>query len=259
LVDLHTHILPGVDDGAATLEDSLAMARMALADGITTIVATPHRNAWTYHAELADAQRRLAEVQQACDREGLTVRLLLGGEAYIAPDLADQVRDGLALTINGGRYLLVEWPFDEYPIYTERAIFDLQLRGIVPVMAHAERYRAVQRDLHRLDPLVERGVPIQVTASSLLGEFGPVVQRTAEALLVHDLAHIIASDSHAVDRRAPVLSAGRAAAAALVGQDRARALVEETPQAIVDDRTIELPAPKRSTRKPFWAFWRSGE
>ncbi len=258
MIDLHNHILPGVDDGASDLDDALAMARLARDDGITTIVATPHRNLWSYHAEPADARRRLAELRQACAGAGCDVELLLGGEAYVAPDLAEQVRRGLALTINDGRYLLVEWPYDLYPPYSDQAIFELQVRGIVPIVAHAERYRVVRRNIHFLAPLVERGVIVQVTAGSLLGEAGPEVQRVAEALLVEGLAQVLATDSHSVTRRPPVLSAARDRAEDLVGAERAHALVGDVPRQILENRPVELPAPKVRRTKGFWTFWRSG-
>src|SRR5438105_3274180 len=189
VIDLHTHILPGVDDGARTIEESVEMARVARADGIATMVATPHRNAWSYCAEPADGERRLAEVVAACAEAGLDLRLLLGSEAYIAPDLTEQVRAGQAWPINSGRYLLVEWPYEQYPVYSEQVLFDLQVKGFCPVIAHPERYRIVRRDVNVLAPLVERGIVVQVTANSLLGQAGPEVQRVAEALVVQNLAH----------------------------------------------------------------------
>jgi protein-tyrosine phosphatase len=258
VIDLHTHLLPGVDDGAGTLAEAVAMARLAAADGVTTIVATPHRNPWSYRADRADAERRLEEVRRACQCEGIAVRLLLGGESYIAPDLPEQLETGLALTINGSRYLLIEWPLAEYPPYSDQVIFELQVRGIIPVVAHAERYRFVQRDPQGLARQVERGVLAQVTASSLLGEFGPRVRRASEDLLTRGLAHLIASDSHGPERRAPVLSRARARAAELVGEGRARALVEDVPRAIINDERVDLPPPVLPKPRPFWMFWRVG-
>ncbi len=258
MVDLHSHILPGVDDGAATLADALAMARAARDDGIATVVATPHRNPWAYRADRADAERRLDEVRVACRQEGIEITLLLGGESHIAPDLVDQVERGAAITINGGRFLLVEWPYEQYPEYSEQVIFDLQVHGIVPIVAHAERYRFVRRDPNYLATLIERGVVVQVTASSLLGEFGPDIRKLTEILLTHGLAHVIATDSHSVDRRAPTLSAARDRAAELVGEDCARAMVADVPSQVVDNHSFDLPPPKPYRPQPFWAFWRSG-
>jgi protein-tyrosine phosphatase len=257
LIDLHTHILPGVDDGAEDLASSVAMARMARADGISTIVATPHRNPWSYCAEPEHARQLLESVRDACRAADCDVEILLGAEAHIAPDLPDQLRQGIALTINASRYLLIEWPVDLWPSYTDHVIFDLQVRGIVPIIAHAERYRVVQRDTRFLVPLVERGVVVQVTAGSLLGDAGPETRKVAETMLADNLAHLLASDSHSVIRRPPVLSAARARSRAIVGEERARAMVEAVPRAILDNRPLSLPAPNPSRSRPFWAFWRS--
>ncbi len=258
MIDLHSHIIPGVDDGAATVDDALEMARVARDDGITTVVATPHRNPWSYREDRVDAERRLEEVRLACRREGVELQLLLGGEAYISPDLVEQVESGLALTINGSRYLLIEWPYEHYPPYSERVLFELQVHGIVPIIAHAERYRIIRRDPFYLVTLIERGVLVQVTASGLLGEFGPEIQRTTEMLVAGRLAHVIASDSHGVDRRPPRLSAARDRAVTLVGEPAARAMVSDIPRRIIENEPIELPAPKPRKPQPFWAFWRSG-
>jgi protein-tyrosine phosphatase len=258
LIDIHNHILPGVDDGAETIEESLAMARVYRDDGVTTVVATPHRNSWTYHDPPSDARRRLAELQEYLQNADCDIQLLLGGEAFIAPDLAEQVKNGLALTINGGRYLLVEWAIDQFPAYADEAIFDLRVHGIVPIIAHAERYRAVQRNVDSLAPLVRRGAMVQVTAGSLTGESGATSRRAAEQILNANLGHVVATDSHSVRRRPPILTAARMRAEELIGSERARSLVVDVPRKIIDNLPIELPEPNERNPKRFWAFWRSG-
>jgi protein-tyrosine phosphatase len=174
----------------------------------------------------------------------------------MAPDLPEQVRRGQVWTINGGRYLLVEWPYDQYPPYSEQVLFDLQIKGICPIVAHPERYRIVRRDASALAPLVERGIVVQLTASSLLGEAGPEVQRTAEALLARNLAHLLASDAHSPTRRPPVLRAARDRASELVGEARAQSMIQDVPDQILENRTLELPPPKLQPSRSFWEFWR---
>jgi protein-tyrosine phosphatase len=129
--------------------------------------------------------------------------------------------------------------------------------GIVPIIAHAERYYFVQKNVRFLVPLIERGVAVQVTAGSLLGDAGPSVQRTAEKLIVDNLAHVLASDSHSVDRRPPMLRAARDRASDLVGESKARAMVVDVPRAIVDNLPLELPVPRPDRPRQFWEFWRS--
>lgn len=256
MIDLHNHILPGVDDGASSVAESVELARLARADGVATIVATPHRNAWTYHADRADAEGRLEGLRATCREAAVEINLLLGGEAYIAPDLADQVQSGLALTMNGGRYLLVEWPVDQYPAWSDEAIFRLQVRGFCPIIAHAERYRFVQRELDRLAGLVERGALVQITAASLLGDAGDGARHAAERLLRRGLAHVIATDSHGPTHRPPLLSPARERASEIVGEARAWALVRDVPLQVVDNLTVDLPPAAPPPSKPFWSFWK---
>lgn len=256
MIDLHNHILPGVDDGAVTLADAVAIAQVACADGIHGIVATPHRRPDKYTAPPAEAAKLLDEVRTSAREAGLTLDLYLGGEAYIAPDLVTQVQSGMALTINGGRYLLVEWPLHEFPRFSEEVVFELQVRGIVPIIAHPERYRFVQQDLSRLAGFVERGALVQITAGSLFSTLNRGYRKTAEALLTHGLAHVIASDSHNVGRRPPILSRARERASELVGPERARAMVEDVPRQIVENRPVDLPEAVVRARRSFWSFWK---
>lgn len=256
MIDLHNHILPGVDDGASSTLEAVELARLARADGVATIVATPHRNAWTYREDRADAEARLTDLRLACRDVGVEMGLLLGGEAFIAPDLADQVQSGLALTLNNGRYLLVEWPVDQYPSWSDEAIFTLQVRGICPIVAHAERYRFVQREPDRLARLVERGVLVQITAASVLGDAGEAARHSAELLLRRGLAHVIATDSHGPTHRPPLLSPARERAREIVGEDRAWALVRDVPGQVVENLPVDVPPAVSRPPKSFWSFWK---
>jgi len=258
MIDLHTHILPGFDDGAQTLEDALAMARVAVADGITTLAATPHNMEWPpdgYHQ--ADVESATARLQAAFSQAGLTLKLVPGVEAYIVPDLVGQLESKQAFPLNGARYLLVELPLSAYPTYTEQALFAVQVRGYVPLLAHPERNAVILEDPAILERLVERGILAQVTAGSLLGEFGRAVQDLARTLLEHKMIHVIASDAHAADRRRPALSAAVAVAAGIVGQASAKAMVTTTPEAILRGETfyIDSPRPYKRGRRWFWQQW----
>ena len=192
------------------------------------------------------------------DSELAEVRRLADHALSIAPDLAEQIKSGLALTINGSRYLMVEWAIDQFPAYADHAIFDLRVHGIVPIIAHAERYRAVQRSVDSLATLVRRGALVQVTAGSLAGESGPGPRRAAERILLANLGHVLATDSHSIQRRPPILATAWARAAELIGTERASALVVDVPRQIIDNRPIDVPDPVEHESRPFWAFWRSG-
>jgi protein-tyrosine phosphatase len=240
VIDLHAHILPGLDDGAQTIEDSVSMARTALADGIVTIAATPHVRD-DYPTSADEMERATAEVRRALARDGIELELLTGGE--IALDrlgLLDQT--ALArFTLGGtGSCLLLEFPYYGWPLELETRVFELHAKGFAVVLAHPERNADVQAAPARLERLVERGVLVQLTSSSLDGRLGRASRKAAFELLERGLAHLVASDAHAPDVRA----VGMRSAAAAVGDDAlARWLTVDVPAAIVSgDDVPERPA-----------------
>jgi protein-tyrosine phosphatase len=253
MIDLHAHILPAVDDGPVNLGEALAMARLAAADGVRTVAATPHSGDWQPPLSAAALRSRVAQLQAELDREGVAVTVVMGMEVYLDPDTAWRAVQGSALCLGETNYLLVELPLHEYPSYTEQALFELQARGFRPILAHPERNAVLAREPARLAPLVERGILAQVTAGSLAGRFGRHVLAAAELMLEHRLVHIIASDAHGFGSRSPVMSVGVAAAAALVGAERARAMVTTIPAAILAGQAVitEPPTPL-TTRRRSW-------
>jgi protein-tyrosine phosphatase len=253
MIDLHAHILPAVDDGPVNMEEALAMARLAAADGIRTMVATPHSGDWQPALSATSLRSRVVQLQAVLDREAVALTVVMGMEVYLDPDTAWRAVQGSALCLGETKYLLVELPLHEYPSYTEQALFELQARGFRPILAHPERNAVLAREPARLVPLVERGILAQVTAGSLAGRFGRHVLAAAELLLEHRLVHVIASDAHGFGARSPVMSVGVAAAAALVGAERARAMVTTIPAAILAGQEIgaEPPLPL-TTRRRSW-------
>ncbi|MDE3076126.1 MAG: tyrosine protein phosphatase [Chloroflexota bacterium] len=261
MIDLHNHILPGVDDGARTIEESREMARALVARGVTAACATPHTTEWSSAGNAADIGARVADLQSDLDRQGIGLRLLPGAEAHITPQLAKQVREKQVPTLNGSQYLLLEFPYDHLPPYHEQVIFELQLDGIVPIIAHPERIDPIARDPRLLEQLVRRGCLAQLTASSLTGGFGRKVRAVSEAMLAHHLIHAIASDAHNADAagRLAGLDDLHSTAARVVGPVRARELVEDIPaQVIAGGRVVPAPPkPYHEPRLPFLKGWRS--
>jgi protein-tyrosine phosphatase len=208
VVDLHTHILPGVDDGAPDLEAAVAMARVGEADGVTTIVATPHiRDDHPFdHGRIPGL---VADVNAALAAAGVGVEVVAGGEVALTTT-ADLDADALrAYGLGGGPYLLVESPYTEVGDLVERQLFDVQMKGLKPVLAHPERSPSFLSDFERLRTLVEeRGVLLSVTADSMAGRFGSTVQRFSAELFRAGLVHDVASDAHDDRKRAPRLRHG---------------------------------------------------
>ena len=251
-IDLHTHILPGVDDGARDLPQAIAMARLAESEGIGTLLATPHHLDWPA-GNHTTRQQAAHDLNSALADAGVAVRILAGVEAYLSPDIASAIREGQALTLAGSHYVLVELPALTYPLYTERVIFDLQIMGLSVILAHPERNDAVCRQPARLIPLVERGVLVQLTAASITGGFGTDIQQTALHLLRNNLAHIIASDAHDETRRPPALRAAVATAGQIIGPARAETMVSATPAAIINNQPVAIAAPAQPEKKRPWA------
>jgi len=256
LIDLHCHILPGIDDGATDIAESLAMARMAVADGIQTIVATPHTLNEVYFNPPGKVLQYTDQLQQILSSERIELRICPGSDAHICAKMMDRVQNLEAATINqNGRYLLVEFPVQTIPADSREELFQLKLNRITPIITHPERNLVFQNDLELLYDLVAMGCLVQITAMSVTGELGEDAMECAHRLLEHGLAHVMASDAHSVDSRPPVLSAGVAAAAQILGSAReAEAMVVDRPEAIVAGAAVEVAEPRRPRKKRWWWF-----
>jgi len=254
MIDIHCHILPELDDGAANLETALDMARLAAADGITRLAATPHMKCW--QADLCHSlPGRLEALQRELNLNGIPLRLTGGSEVGIGPELKEDPGDERSYTLNGSRYLLLELPVTDYPLYTDDLVFDLQLRGLTPIIAHPERNVAIQDDLHLMVRLAHRGVLGQLTGDSLLARADRRTRQAAEEMLQRGLVHVIASDGHDGVHRPPQLAAAAGRAAQLVGEARAQAMVTLVPAAILDDEPVGGLLP-RVERRRWWQVGR---
>jgi len=241
VIDLHCHILPGLDDGPESLDESLSMAETALRDGIRTVVATPHMLNGLYENELWRVRTALSDLEKALAEKGLLLRLRVGGDVHVTPGMVEAVRSGRAVTIdNGGKYLLLELPSQSVPPGIKEEIFQLKIHGITPVITHPERNPSVFQDVSFLEELVSMGALAQVTAMSVTGEFGQDVQRLSRTLLKRRLVHVIASDAHSATNRPPVLSRGVEAAAGILGDpEAAERMVTEVPAAILAGEPVD--------------------
>jgi protein-tyrosine phosphatase len=202
VIDLHCHVLPGIDDGPETIEGSLALARAAVAAGTSTLVATPHVS-WRYRNDAAGIARAAAELRERLGAEGIELELLTGAE--IAMTRVGELDDGelTQLRLGGGPWLLIEPPFTPVAAGLRETVLGLQDRGHRVLLAHPERCPAIHRDVGLLEALVAEGVLSSVTAGSLAGHFGEVVRRFTLGLFERGLVHNVASDAHDHANRAP--------------------------------------------------------
>lgn len=237
MIDLHSHILHGIDDGAETFEDAVAMCQLAAADGTEVMVATPHRFDGIHENHPIELLReRLVQLQAAV---GESIRLVLGCELHFTHAVVEQLCEtGDGWGINEGPYVLLEFPPFSIPHGCEHAIYKLTSHGFRPLIAHPERNRAVQEKPEFFYNLSELGLYGQVDSASLFGKFGKEAQAAARTLLKSNLIHAISSDSHSPRRRRPGLSQAFAVARDLVGDEHARALVVDNPRAVVDGQPL---------------------
>mgnify|MGYP002552377845 CR=1 FL=1 len=254
MIDLHTHILPGVDDGAPDLETSVLMAAVAAESGVTHLVATPHSNqrgAFENYASQA-LQVRFDCLCAAVREAGIPLELSLGMEIFGTGDVPKLLREGRLLTINGGRYLLIEFGFHEDPLRIERLLDELLAAGYWPVVAHPERYFCVQDTPELLYEFREMGAVLQINKGSVFGRFGEEAERTARFLLENRLAGCVASDAHGADYRTTDMRPVRQFLEERYGEAYAQLLVKVNPRRILEDRQIFYePSPERK-RKRRW-------
>jgi len=254
MIDLHCHILPGLDDGPADLGQSLAMCRQAAADGITHLVATPHLRPPVYAAEKPDIQAALTKLREALTKDGIALTLISGAEVNLVADLPALARGQRLPFINdNGRYFFLELNEARLSEGLEGMIFELKLLGITPILTHPERTQAGGRDWQWLARLVELGCLTQVTAMSLTGEFGRRAQQSCEDLLEQNLAHFLATDAHSPKWRPVLLSPARRRLEELVGENAARDMLMTRPLAVLAGKGVEVPAP-RLFRRRWWHF-----
>jgi len=197
VIDLHCHLLPGVDDGARTLDDSLAMAQQAVSEGISHILVTPHHRNGKYLNPKEAVLEATTALQKELDDRGIGLTLYPSQEIRINGDLMDDIENEDILFIDEEqRYLLIEFPTLSIPAYTEQLFFKLRQQGITPVIVHPERNQAIIDDPNILLPFIERGALAQVTASSYAGAFGKDIAKLSSQLIEANLVHILASDAH---------------------------------------------------------------
>lgn len=207
MIDIHTHILPGVDDGAEDLYDTIEMARMAADIGVKGIVATPHCNMPgifdNYFGEGYIKVFRMAT--RAIEREGITIRLYPGMEAFGTDDLPDLIVDGMIMPLNRSRYILLEFAFDEDPDFATDLLKRVREVGARPIIAHAERYEFIKDNPQIAYQWRRSGYVIQVNKGSILGRFGERAREVAYQMLNHNLVSVVASDAHSPYERTPYL------------------------------------------------------
>ncbi|HKV37769.1 MAG TPA: CpsB/CapC family capsule biosynthesis tyrosine phosphatase [Blastocatellia bacterium] len=255
MIDIHTHILPGVDDGAESMDEAVAMCQASAADGVAIMVATPH--AFDSVHKTHDPKALQEIVDELNSRLGGRPRVVLGCELRLTHDVVNQICvDKTAPTIADGPYVLLELPHYLVPAGTDRALFELMNNQIKPIIAHPERNRSLMAEPHRFYPLIEMGVLGQVDAGSVTGQFGEKVQRTARTMLENGLIHLIASDCHNMRNRVPGLSSAVSMVADIIGVEGANRIATSNPASVITGDALDWKPPLvEPVKRKKWLFF----
>jgi protein-tyrosine phosphatase len=239
MIDIHSHILPGLDDGPKKISQAIEMCRLAEADGIHTIVATPHTLNGVYQNEKGLILKGVQDLRQILEREGIGIEILPGTDTHVHPGLLDHIMNGHAMTLNDtGRYIMLEFP-DYFIFQNISKLLDLLIsKGMIPIISHPERNRQMMRKIEILREMVAGGALSQITAMSITGKFGRQVKKAAEKMIKENLVQVIASDSHSPNHRPPVLSPAIERVRKWIGAEEALDMVTTIPEAIINGRRI---------------------
>jgi protein-tyrosine phosphatase len=235
VIDLHCHLLPGIDDGPKKIEESIAMAKIAVRDGIKVIACTPHIYQGAYDNDAQSIKKAMHAFQKRLDREHIKLQLTYGADTHVHPRLIEEIKKGWVPTLNNSHYLLIEFnhhissPF--YESYTKQMMDE----GLIPIITHPERLDYIDQFYPVITRLIQAGAWIQITAASLTGRFGSKAKRFAMKFLVEGKIAILATDAHSVKHRPPILSEGLKVAEFILGKEEANRLILERPQAILDN------------------------
>ena len=237
MIDLHTHILYGVDDGAKNLKMSMELLEEAEKAGFTKIVFTSHYIEGYFTVDAETRQRTIAEIDNA---KNVDIDLYMGNEVFLGEDLIKLLDDKKVVTLNNTKYVLFELPFNNRPINLMDIIFRLQSKNFVPILAHPERYSYFYKDPDIYEELVDKGVLLQVNFGSLGGQYGRRAKLIAEKLLQANLVHFLATDVHRPDSVYPEIPNLLRYATNLVGEEKVKQLTTTNPELVLQNKDIEI-------------------
>jgi protein-tyrosine phosphatase len=255
MVDLHCHILPGIDDGAQDITDSIMMAKIAVEQGIHTIVATPHHLNNQYENPKQEIIARVEELNQELIKENIDLKIVPGQETRIYGEMVEGYEQGEILPVNHSQYVLVEFSSNHVPRFTEQLFYDLQIQGLIPVIVHPERNSEIIERPELLYQLVKKGALTQITAASVCGDFGKKIKGFSQQLIEANLTHFIASDAHNTRSRTFKLREAYDFIQTKYGNDMVY-LFQENAEYLIEGNDIYKEVPERVKKKKFFQIFK---
>ena len=238
MIDMHTHILPGIDDGSGSIEESIKMIKEAKEAGFTEIVSTSHYIEESYNFSKHEREELIKNINKELERENVDIKIYNGAEAYISTNLNQLIEKGEVPTINESKYLLMELPMHSEILYLDNIIYNLRTNGIIPIIAHPERYSYVQKNPKMLQDLINKGVLFQGNYGSIIGRYGKDVEKTLKKLLKNNMIHFLGTDTHRSESVYIQMDKILKKLEKLIGKEKLEFLSKRNPQKILNNEDI---------------------
>lgn len=251
MIDLHSHIIPKIDDGSGSIEETFNILKEAVNNGFTDIISTSHYIENYYEADVEERKAWITALQMNLNEKKIPINLHIGTEAYASLELKQFVKDKKVATLSNSRYLLFELPMNSKPKYLEEVIYDIIDLKLIPIIAHPERYAYVQQNPNMLIELINKGVMFQSNFGSIIGLYGKNAKNTVEKLLKSDMIHFLGTDTHKQNTIYPMINEILIKLEKTIGKDKIKQLTETNPRLVLENQRIEMEEPKEIKKSFF--------
>lgn len=251
MIDLHSHIIPKIDDGSGSIEETFNILKEAVNNGFTDIISTSHYIENYYEADVEERKAWITALQMNLNEKKIPINLHIGTEAYASLELKQFVKDNKVATLSNSRYLLFELPMNSKPKYLEEVIYDILDLKLIPIIAHPERYAYVQQNPNMLIELINKGVMFQSNFGSIIGLYGKNAKNTVEKLLKSDMIHFLGTDTHKQNTIYPMINEILIKLEKTIGKDKIKQLTETNPGLVLENKRIEMEEPKEIKKSFF--------
>lgn len=249
MIDLHSHILPGVDDGSDDMEMSIKIAKLYIENGINKVISTSHYIEWEVCNSPEELRLGIKSFQEELDKHQIPLIIYPGNEIYLTPNTVKRIINGEVLTLNDGDYVLIELPMNDMPLYVEDIIYELRLKGMTPIIAHPERNTRIQEDPNILHKFISMGALAQLNLPSIEGMYGKRVKEAGITLLQHNMIHFVGTDTHSNRRRSPKVEKSLEILSGIVSNEDFEMLTIKNAQDVLDNKEIEIKMPRKVSNK----------
>ena len=245
MIDIHCHIVPNIDDGAKNLDEALEMSKIAYNEGIRKIINTSHYHPSFDYKKGKELLASVKDFNNILKLNNLDIEVLIGNELYYSEDIIEIIEQKEFYSLNNSRYLLIEFPPLNFPKNILDIIYEIKIRGYIPILAHVERYKRIQEDVNLIYECINEGALIQVNSSSIIGKNGKEIKNISEILLDNNMIHFIATDAHSSTRRRPMVMETYDYISKKYGDKKAKVFFIENPSKVIEDKDISIDLPMR--------------